>query len=145
MEIYSIGFTQKSAAEFFGALKRAKIRRLMDIRLNNTSQLSGFTKAADLPYLLKEICKASYVHEPMLAPTKELMDGVKKEKGSWDGFEWRFLKLMREREVETRLDRKGFADATVLLCSEPTAEHCHRRLVLEYLAERWGDVTIRHL
>jgi uncharacterized protein (DUF488 family) len=145
MEIYSIGFTQKSAAEFFGALKRAGIKRLMDVRLNNRSQLAGFTKAGDLPYLLKEICGASYVHEPLLAPTQELMDGFKKEKGSWVAYERRFLGLMRERQVESRLSRKGFAEKTVLLCSEPTAEHCHRRLVLEYLAERWGDVTIRHL
>jgi uncharacterized protein (DUF488 family) len=145
MEIYSIGFTQKSAAQFFGALKSAGIRRLLDIRLNNTSQLAAFAKKDDLAYFLKAICNAEYHHEPLLAPTQEILDAYKKRKGDWTAYEREFLALMREREVETKIDRAQFAQPTALLCSELTAEHCHRRLVLEYLAEKWGDVSIHHL
>ena len=145
MEIYSIGFTQKSAAQFFGALKSAGIQRLLDIRLNNTSQLAAFAKKDDLAYFLKAICNAEYHHEPLLAPTQEILDAYKKRKGDWTAYEREFLALMQEREVETNIDRAQFAQPTVLLCSELTAEHCHRRLVLEYLAEKWGGITIHHL
>ena len=145
MEIYSIGFTQKSASQFFGALKSAGIRRLMDVRLNNKSQLAGFTKSTDLPYFLRELCGADYVHEPLLAPTQEMLDDYKKRKGDWAAYEREFLTLMRGRQIESALDRAQFSQPTVLLCSEPTAEHCHRRLVLEYLQRRWDGVIIRHL
>jgi len=144
MEIYSIGFTQKNASEFFGILKAHGIQRLLDVRLNNTSQLAGFAKQADLAYFLHEICGAAYEHEPLLAPTQDILDAYKKQKGSWELYEREFLALMRSRRIETRIDKEGFALKTVLLCSEPTAEHCHRRLVLEYLREHWGDVTITH-
>jgi uncharacterized protein (DUF488 family) len=145
MEIYSIGFTQKSAAQFFGTLKDAGIRRLMDVRLNNKSQLAGFAKSSDLPFFLRELCGASYVHEPLLAPTQEMLDEYKKRKGEWMEYQRAFLALLRERQVETRLSRAQFSGPTVLLCSEPTAEQCHRRLVLEYLAEQWGEISIQHL
>jgi len=145
MEIYSIGFTQKSASEFFGALKTHGIERLLDVRLNNTSQLAGFAKQADLPYFLREICGAAYEHEPLLAPTQEILDAFKKHKGSWDVYTEAYLALIRSRKVETVLSRESFQKRTVLLCSEPTAEHCHRRLALEYLQEHWKDVIIRHL
>jgi uncharacterized protein (DUF488 family) len=145
MEIYSIGFTQKSASEFFGTLKARGIERLLDVRLNNTSQLAGFAKQADLAYFLSEICGAAYKHEPLLAPTQDILDAYKKHKGSWALYEGEFLRLMRSRQIETRIDMGSFARKTVLLCSEPTAEHCHRRLVLEYLAERWEGVKIHHL
>jgi len=145
MEIYSIGFTQKSASEFFGTLKARGIERLLDVRLNNTSQLAGFAKQADLAYFLSEICGAAYEHEPLLAPTQDILDAYKKHKGSWALYEGEFLRLMRSRQIETRIDMGSFARKTVLLCSEPTAEHCHRRLVLEYLAERWEGVKIHHL
>lgn len=145
MEIYSIGFTQKSAGQFFDTLKAHRIERLLDIRLNNTSQLAGFAKQADLAYFLKEICAASYEHEPLLAPTQDMLDVYKKQKGDWNAYEREFLALMRDRSIEDKLDKESFARKTVLLCSEPTAEHCHRRLVLEYLKERWGDVRVIHL
>jgi uncharacterized protein (DUF488 family) len=145
MEIYSIGFTLRSAADFFTTLKSAGIQRLLDIRLNNTSQLAAFAKKDDLAYFLKAICNAEYHHEPLLAPTQEILDAYKKRKGDWTAYEREFLRLMREREVETNIDRAQFAQPTVLLCSELTAEHCHRRLVLEYLAEKWGGITIHHL
>jgi uncharacterized protein (DUF488 family) len=145
MEIYSIGFTQKSAAEFFGALKSAGIRRLVDVRLNNTSQLAAFAKRDDLAYFLRTICDAEYVHEPLLAPTQEMLDAYKKRKGAWPDYERAFLSLMQERQIETALHREQFVEPAVLLCGELTAEHCHRRLVLEYLAQRWDGITIRHL
>ena len=145
MEVCSIGFTQKTAEQFFTLLRRAGIRRLLDVRLNNVSQLAGFTKREDLRYFLREICGADYRHEPLLAPTREILDEYKKHKGSWPAYEEKFLALMADRKIEDSLDRALFAIPTALLCSEPTAEHCHRRLVLDYLRDRWGDLTITHL
>jgi uncharacterized protein (DUF488 family) len=145
MEIYSIGFTQRSAEDFFNRLKSAGIRRLIDIRLNNTSQLAAFAKKDDLAYFLQTICDVAYAHEALLAPTQEILDAYKKRKGDWAAYEREFLALMRERRVEEKIDRTQFADPTVLLCSELTAEHCHRRLVLEYLAAQWDGITIHHL
>jgi uncharacterized protein (DUF488 family) len=145
MEIYSIGFTQKNASEFFGILKANGIERLLDVRLNNTSQLAGFAKQADLAYFLSEICGAVYEHEPLLAPTQEMLDTYKKQKGDWKVYEREFLALMRSRNIETAIEKDSFAKKTVLLCSEPTAEHCHRRLVLEYLQGHWDGIEIVHL
>lgn len=145
MEIYSIGFTKKSAREFFDLLKAAGVRRLVDVRLNNVSQLAGFTKRDDLAFFLGEICGAEYTHEPRLAPTKELLDAYKKQRGDWSTYERLFLELMRQREIETKLDRTLFDIPTVLLCSEPTPEHCHRRLVIDHLALHWPDVRPIHL
>jgi uncharacterized protein (DUF488 family) len=145
MEIYSIGFTQKSAAEFFGALKTHGIERLLDVRLNNTSQLAAFAKQADLAYFLSEICGAVYEHEPLLAPTQEMLDAYKKQKGSWEDYTEAYLALIHSRKVESVLLRESFQRKTVLLCSEATPEHCHRRLALEYLQKEWGGVRIIHL
>ena len=145
MEIYSIGFTQKNAGEFFDALKANRIERLLDVRLNNTSQLAAFAKQSDLPYFLHEICGIAYEHEPLLAPTQEILDAYKKEKTGWDAYEKAFLALLRSRKIESKIDQHSFKQKTVLLCSEPTAEHCHRRLVLEYLQKRWDGVEIHHL
>jgi uncharacterized protein (DUF488 family) len=145
MEIYSIGFTQKTAEQFFGILKSAGVRRLLDVRLNNVSQLAGFAKRQDLPFFLKEICQAEYRHEPLLAPTQDILDSYKKKKESWPEYESKFLALLSERKVEETLDRSLFSIPTVLLCSEPTPERCHRRLVLDYLKEKWRDVRAIHL
>ena len=145
MEIYSIGFTQKSASQFFGALKAHGIERLLDVRLNNTSQLSGFAKQADLAYFLRELCHAEYEHEPLLAPTQEMLDAYKKKKGDWEAYTEAYLSLIRSRKVESALSPESFRKRTVLLCSEATAEHCHRRLALEYLQQHWENVIIRHL
>jgi uncharacterized protein (DUF488 family) len=145
MEIYSIGFTQKSASEFFGTLKAHGIERLLDVRLNNTSQLAAFAKQGDLGYFLREICEAAYEHEPLLAPTQEILDAYKKRKGSWDVYEGAFLALMHARSIESNINKESFARKTVLLCSEATPEHCHRRLVLEYLQKCWEGVEIHHL
>lgn len=145
MEVFTIGFTRSTAAGFFERLRQAGIRRLVDVRLNNSSQLAGFAKRDDLAYFLRELCGAEYVHEPLLAPTPEMFEAYKKNGGDWSEYERRFLDLMAERRIEERLGRDLFAVPTVLLCSEPTAEHCHRRLVLEYLGEKWGGVEAQHL
>jgi len=126
-------------------LRRVNIKRLLDVRLNNSSQLAGFTKKEDLPFFLKELCSADYIHEPLLAPTQDILDTYKKKKGSWQEYEKRFLALMRERRIEESVEKKLFDVPSVLLCSEPTAENCHRRLVLEYLQDKWNGITITHL
>ena len=145
MEIYTIGFTKKSAKEFFGALKKAGIRRVVDVRLNNTSQLAGFAKRDDLEYFLRELCGAGYVHEPRLAPTREILDDFKKKRIEWEEYERCFKEVMEERKIEEIVDRNLLEEPTVLLCSEPAPEHCHRRLVVEYLKEKWGDLELIHL
>lgn len=145
MEIYTIGFTQTTAERFFGRLADARIQRLLDVRLNNTSQLAGFAKAADLPFFLRELTGATYEHQPLLAPTKELLDAYKKRKGDWGEYERNFLALMESRQIDEVLAPEDFSQRTALLCSEATPEHCHRRLVTEFLASRWGGVQAVHL
>ena len=146
MEIYSIGFTKTTAEGFFGRLERSGVRRLLDVRRNPSSQLSGFAKDRDLPYFLRELIGAEYAHEPLLAPTNEILEAYKRRRAmSWPEYEDQFIALMREREIESQLDPAEFLNPTALLCSEATPEHCHRRLVLEYLAEHWGGLQIVHL
>ena len=142
MEVYTIGFTQKTARQFFTTLKNAGVRRLLDVRLNNVSQLAGFAKREDLAYFLQAICDIEYRHELLLAPTQEMLDTYKKQKGSWQEYERQFLELMAQRSIETALDHDMFLTPTALLCSELTSENCHRRLVLEYLQDKWRDLTI---
>lgn len=144
MKIFTIGFTKKSAESFFTKLRRAGVKRLVDVRLNNVSQLAGFTKRDDLRYFLKAICNIDYVHLPELAPTQEIMDEYKKRNGDWDLYERQFIDLLAARKLEKRLDRKSFEGAC-LLCSEDKPTHCHRRLVAEYLKDKWGDVQIEHI
>lgn len=145
MEICTIGFTQTTAERFFNRLVDAGVERLLDVRLNNSSQLAGFAKAKDLPYFLRELANVTYEHQPLLAPTQELLDDYKKRKGDWAAYEHDFLDLMERRRVHEVLSPAEFEQRTALLCSEATAEHCHRRLVCEFLAERWPDVSTRHL
>lgn len=145
MEICTIGFTKRSAAEFFGALAAAKVQRVVDVRLNNRSQLAGFTKASDLPFFLGRILDASYDHEPLLAPESEMLKTYRAGKMAWDEYERRYLQLLESRHVETHLDRDAFLVRSAFLCTEPEPEHCHRRLAAEYLRSRWGDVEIVHL
>lgn len=145
MEIFTIGFTKRSAEDFFETLKRAGVSRLIDVRLNNVSQLAGFAKRDDLRYFLNRICGAEYLHEPLLAPTQEILDALKKHKKPWADYETAFLGLMARRRVEDRIPKELFGDTTVLLCSEHTPDHCHRRLVLEYLDGRWGGIKAVHL
>ena len=134
---YTIGFSGKSAEQFFDLLRQHNIRRVLDVRLWNRSQLAGFTKAHDLQFFLRAILDADYVHLPTLAPTKELLDSYKKKQISWADYAPAYLQILAERNAEAALDPDLFADAC-LLCSEPAADHCHRRLAAEYLQSKWG-------
>lgn len=142
--LYTVGFARKSAQQFFGLLMRAGVRKIIDIRLNNVSQLAGFTKRDDLSYFLKVIAKIDYLHMPALAPTKEILDAYKKKKNGWAAYEQAFNALLRERKPEEILSRDQVHHAC-LLCSEPAPDHCHRRLVAHYLKDRWSDLRIIHL
>jgi len=144
MKIFTIGFTKKSAEEFFSKLSKAGVKRLVDVRLNNVSQLAGFTKRDDLRYFTKAICGVEYVHLPDLAPTQDILDEYKKKWGDWPVYEKKFLDLMIRRRIETTVS-KEVLDSACLLCSEDKPYHCHRRLVAEYLKEKWGEVDIRHI
>ncbi len=144
MKLFTIGFTKKSAEIFFTRLKNAGVKRLIDVRLNNVSQFAGFTKKDDLRYFTKAICNIDYVHLPDLAPTQDILDAYKKKKGDWGLYERQFLDLMRLRHIEENTSR-DMLDGGCLLCSEEKPNHCHRRLVAEYLKEHWPDVEIEHI
>ena len=139
MKIFTIGFTKTTAENFFSRLKRSGARRIVDVRLNNKSQLAGFAKRDDLSYFAESLCGMGYRHMPELAPTQDILDAYKK-KGPWSEYEKKFLDLMAERQIE-RIDREQL-DGGCLLCSEDKPHHCHRRLVAEYLNQKWGDVEI---
>jgi uncharacterized protein (DUF488 family) len=144
-KVSTIGFTKTTAEGFFDRLLKAGVKKVVDVRLHNTSQLAGFAKADDLAYFLKRIGGIEYVHQPLLAPTDPMLKAYKKEKGDWRAYEERFLHLMSERQIEKRLKPDMF-DGTCFLCSEAVPHHCHRRLVCEYLNEKWdGALDVRHL
>ena len=115
------------------------------MRLNNTSQLAGFAKRDDLKFFLREVCGADYHQEPILAPTKEILDAYKKKKISWEEYETRYVGLLTERAAENVVERRLFDEPAVLLCSESGPEQCHRRLAAEYLSSKWGGVEVVHL
>ena len=144
MRIYTIGFTKKSAEAFFGLLSDSGAKRVVDVRLSNHSQLAGFAKQDDLTWFLKRLCNMDYVHRVDLAPTDELFRAYRKEHGSWEALRDGFLELLRQRRIEETIPQEIIADS-VLLCSEETPEHCHRRLVAEYLRDHWDNVEIIHL
>jgi uncharacterized protein (DUF488 family) len=142
--VTTIGFTQTTAENFFDRLQEAHVKKVIDVRLHNTSQLSGFAKADDLAYFLKT-AGISYMHMPLLAPTDEMLKAYKKQRGSWNRYEHQFLELMAERRIEDRLQPEVLRDAC-LLCSEAKPHHCHRRLVCDYLNQRWhGALSVQHL
>jgi uncharacterized protein (DUF488 family) len=144
MKAFTIGFTKKNAHQFFSLIKEHEIERILDIRLNNISQLAGFTKRDDLRYFLKKICGVEYLHLPELAPTKEILDAYKKTKEDWSVYESKFHSLMVQRKIEKKVSRE-IVDGSCFLCSESTPEQCHRRLVVEYLQSCWGDFEVNHL
>jgi uncharacterized protein (DUF488 family) len=144
IDLFTIGFTQKTAQQFFELLLTSGVRRVIDTRLNNVSQLAGFSKRDDLAYFLKEIGDIEYVHIPELAPTKDILDAFKKQKGDWQTYESQFIGLMNKRQIEKVLS-PDLVDGSCLLCSEAKPHHCHRRLVAEHLNEKWGNVDIHHL
>ena len=144
MKVYTIGFTKKSAEEFFTRLNQPGLVRVLDVRLNNVSQLAGFTKRDDLPFFLREINGIEYEHLPELAPNKEIFNAYRNKDIDWVTYERKFGALMVARRIESVVAR-DLVDGGCLLCSEPSPERCHRRLVAEYLSDCWGDLGIEHL
>ena len=146
MKIITIGFTEKKAERFFSLIKISGAKRVVDVRLNNVSQLSGFAKKDDLKYFLKELCDVDYVHLPELAPTKDILSPYQKKEITWQQYEDKFLNLMDKRNIEKHV-RPEVIDQGCLLCSEHQPHQCHRRLVAEYLKSQWSEseTEIKHL
>ncbi len=142
--LFTIGFAKKSAHEFFGILKHNQIKTLIDVRLNNVSQLAGFTKKNDLEYFLKELCGIEYFHHSVFAPTKEILDAYKKKEVTWAEYENKYFHLLSERQASTRIEPSEL-NMSCLLCSEPKADKCHRRLLAEYFKKTYGNIIIKHL
>jgi len=144
----TIGFTGKTAEEFFALLSEAGVQQVIDIRQNRGGQLSGFAKHPDLSFFLRKIAGITYTHEPLLAPLPELLKNYRKTK-DWPAYEDSFLAVMKERGVPESVDTTPWPSNVALLCSEAGPEKCHRRLVADLLASHWrerGDeVEIRHL
>jgi uncharacterized protein (DUF488 family) len=144
INVYTIGFTKTNAKIFFTKLRAAGVTKLIDIRLNNVSQLAGFAKRDDLIFFLKELCNCDYKHMSDFAPTKEILDSYKKKQIDWNEYVRRFTKLIKERKIETKISAEELNNSC-FLCSEPTPERCHRRLVSEYLKQHFGNIEIKHL
>lgn len=144
VNLFTIGFTQKTAEQFFDTLVSSRVKRVIDTRLNNISQLAGFTKRTDLEYFLRKIGNIEYIHFLDMAPTKNILDAYKKNNGDWETYEKGFLQLMRDRQIENKIP-PSLIENSCLLCSEAKPHHCHRRLVAEYLRDKWGNITICHL
>ena len=156
MKLFTIGFTQKTAEEFFGLIMGAGVRRIVDVRLKNDGTLAGFTRQAHLPYLLSEVAEIGYEHRPDMAPDDNILSDWKlnakakkagKKRITWQQHKTRFTRLIRRRKIET-LIKPSDLDHACLLCSEPTPEKCHRRLVAEYLRDKWSgkvNLEIVHL
>lgn len=144
MKLFTIGFTKKSAEEFFMRLQDTGVRRIVDIRLNNTSQIAGFAKSRDLEYFLRAIAKIDYIHVPDFAPTQDIIDDYKKKKGPWSDFERRFKDLMANRNI-AETAAKTLSENDCLLCSEHTPEQCHRRLLAEHIQKQLGNIEVIHL
>jgi len=145
INIYTIGFTKKSAKIFFEFLSDSKVSTLIDVRLNNVSQLAGFAKRDDLKFFLRELCSVEYIHAPELAPTKEMLSAYKKGDIPWEEYEDKFLNLMSQRHIE-RIVKPDVLDNGCLLCSEHEPHLCHRRLVVEYINENSDlDLKVKHL
>ncbi len=143
--IYTIGFTKKTAEEFFTLLRTAGVRRLIDIRLNNRSQLAGFAKSRDLAFFVREVAGIEYLHAHELAPTQDILDRYRKHGGAWAEYEKDFRLLMEERGAYQGFDQELLKESPCFLCSEATPEHCHRRLVAEGLQELVPNIRIEHL
>ncbi len=148
IRLFTIGFAQKSAEKFFAALAHHNVRRVIDVRLRSNSQLAGFAKQHDLAYFLQAIAGIEYVQSPELAPTPAILDSYKKHGGTWSDYETAFLRLMHDRQIEQTLTPAEMHESC-LLCSEHEPAHCHRRLVAEYLAQRWlprgAELRVQHL
>lgn len=145
MNIYTIGFTKKTAKEFFEKIRSADAKYLLDTRLNNNSQLAGFTKRANIEYFVDNLTELTYRELPMLAPSGDILKQYRDD-GDWAAYEAKYNRLLADRNVCREIDSSMFADGVILLCSEPTAEKCHRRLAAEYLkANAFPQGEITHL
>jgi uncharacterized protein (DUF488 family) len=143
--IFTIGFQRKPLAEFIGLLQQAGVDAVIDIRLRNTSQLAGYSKKDDLAFLLREGFGMAYEHHPDLAPSDDILDAYRQDK-DWAAYEARFQPLLVHRQAEEKgRDILSRYRSPCLLCAEPTADRCHRRLVAEHWAGRIPDLTIVHL
>ena len=142
--LYTIGFAGKDAKTFFSLLHLHGIKSLIDVRLNNVSQLAGYTKKNDLEFFLDKICDIKYLHLPILAPTKDILDNYKKKKISWLEYEKEYIELINSRTIEKSLKNIDF-DHACLLCSEPTADNCHRRLAAIKLKSTFEIDQIIHI
>lgn len=142
-QLYTIGFAQKKAEEFFSILKKNKIKTLIDIRQSNTNIYAGFTIRDNLRYFLKEICDIDYVENRLFAPTKEIRDKYHEDK-DWESYQRKYGELLRERKALDSISM-DLIDSGVLLCSEPSADHCHRRLAAEHIKEKFKGIRIIHL
>lgn len=146
MTIYTIGFTHKTARKFFNLLVKNKVELLVDIRLNNSSQLAGFTKSADLEYFLDVIGKIAYLHYPLFAPTKELLKDFQAKKITWEQYKSEFESLLKTRNTLNDYKKQiGSYKSICLLCSEEKPEHCHRSLVAQYLHKKIKRSVIKDL
>ena len=146
MKLFTIGFSGKNAKTFFELLKKNGVRTLVDIRLNNKSQLAGFTKAGDIPYFLEKICNIKYIHHELLAPTKELLDGYRSGKITWQAYEIEFNRILESREILKNINFESL-DNSCFLCSEALPKQCHRRLLAEYVQKNLPtqNIEIIHL
>lgn len=144
LNLFTIGFTKKSAEYFFRKLSDSGVKKLIDTRLNNVSQLAGFAKREDLKFFLKEICDIEYIHVPEFAPTQDMLDEYKKVTHDWKKYEKKFMALISRRKIENYFSSADLKDAC-LLCSEDSPHHCHRRLVAEYLKSKYNELEIKHL
>lgn len=142
--LYTIGFTRKSAERFFSQIRAAGIRQVIDVRLNNVSQLSGFAKKNDMAFFLRELCTCDYLHLPEFAPPKELLSSFRQQNITWQQYEQLFSMILESPKLKS-LARELDLDQACLLCSELSPEQCHRRLVAEYLAQLSPNITIHHL
>jgi uncharacterized protein (DUF488 family) len=144
IKLYTIGFTKKSAKQFFELLKKNKVSKLVDIRINNVSQLAGFAKGTDLEYFVKQILKIPYIHIKDFAPTKELLKDYQGKKINWTEYQKIFTQLIEKRNIIKKYDISQFNNAC-FLCSEELPDECHRRLLVEYFKEKNGNIDIFHL
>lgn len=144
IKLYTIGFTKKTADKFFRLLEDNAVKKIIDIRINNTSQLAGFAKGVDLEFFAKKILAIPYVYRPDLAPTKDLLKRYRENATPWSEYEEEFLKLMQDRDILTSIESTDL-DGAVLLCSEDQPDECHRRLLAEYLQEKYPEISIFHL
>ena len=145
IKLFTIGFTQKSAETFFKLLNQSGIKRVIDTRLNNVSQLAGFAKQRDLKYFLSQLGQIDYIHRLDFAPTKDILDDYKKKRIEWENYENKFLQLITQRQIESQVSA-DLLDGSCLLCSEASPHYCHRRLVAEYFQQKLSDsIEIHHL